>query len=133
LQTAYEIRAMLVNPVGKGLRQRVDSLPSDITLLSFHKEIEASIAYLAELRKRGKNVALKFYDHPPFWKVAVLGDYAWVQHCHAGFSVREQPEYVFAAACNPREGLRPFYILPGPMGPVLPRNPISGQRARLSR
>ena len=47
LQSAYEIRVMLVNPVGKGLRRRVDSLPPDITLLSFHKEIEASIAYLA--------------------------------------------------------------------------------------
>jgi hypothetical protein len=112
IETAYEVRVMLVNPLGEGLRKRVDSLPSDITLLSFHSEIEASIAYLAELRKRGKKVMLKFYDHEPFWKLIVLGDHVWVQHCHAGFRVREQPEYVFALQQrSPREGLFvPFYI-----------------------
>jgi len=112
LQTAYEIRVMLVNPVGKGLHRRVDSLPSDITLLSFHKEIEASIAVLAELRKAGKKVTLKFYEHEPFWKVIVLGDHVWVQHCHTGFEVKHQPEYVFALQHrNPREGLYiPFYM-----------------------
>ena len=112
LQTAYEIRVMLVNPVGAGLRRRVDSLPSDITLLSFHTEIEASIACLAELRKAGKKVTLKFYEHEPFWKVIVLGDHVWVQHCHSGFEVKHQPEYVFALQHhNPREGLYvPFYM-----------------------
>ncbi len=112
LQAAYEIRAMLVNPVGMGLRRRVDSLPPDITLLSFHKEIEASIAYLAELRKTGKKITLKFYEQEPFWKVIVLGDHVWVQHCHTGFEVKRQPEYVFALQHdNPREGLYvPFYM-----------------------
>lgn len=112
LQSAYEIRVMLVNPVGKGLRRRVDSLPPDITLLSFHKEIEASIACLAELRKAGKKVTLKFYEQEPFWKVVVLGDHVWVQHCHTGFEVKHQPEYVFALQHhNPREGLYvPFYM-----------------------
>ena len=112
LKTAYEIRVMLVNPVGKGLRRRVDALPPDITLLSFHKEIEASIAYLAELRKTGKKVTLKFYEQEPFWKVVVFGDHVWVQHCHTGFEVKHQPEYVFALQHhNPREGLYvPFYM-----------------------
>ena len=112
LKTAYEIRVMLVNPVGKGLRRRIDSLPSDITLLSFHKEIEASIAYLAELRKAGKKITLKFYEHEPFWKVIVFGDHVWVQHCHTGYEVKHQPEYVFALQHrNPREGLYvPFYM-----------------------
>ncbi len=112
LQSAYEIRVMLVNPVGKGLRRRVDSLPPDITLLSFHKEIEASIACLAELRKAGKKITLKFYEQEPFWKVIVLGDHVWVQHCHTGFEVKHQPEYVFALQHhNPRQGLYiPFYM-----------------------
>lgn len=112
LETAYEVRVMLVNPVGEGLRRRVESLPPEVTLRSFHSEIEASIAYLAELRKLGKKVTLKFYDHEPFWKVIVLGDHVWVQHCHAGFSVREQPEFVFALRHrSPRDGLFvPFYV-----------------------
>jgi hypothetical protein len=112
LKAAYEIRVMLVNPVGAGLRRRIDTLPPEVTLLSFHKEIEASIAYLAELRKAGKKITLKFYEHEPFWKVIVFGDHVWVQHCHSGYEVKHQPEYVFSLQHrNPREGLYvPFYM-----------------------
>jgi len=82
-----------------------------VTVLSFHGEIEASIAYLAELRKLGKKVTLKFYDEEPFWKVVVLGDHVWVQHCHRGCELNQQPEYVFALQHrDPRRGLFvPFY------------------------
>lgn len=112
LEKSYEIRVMMVNPVGNGLRKRVDSLSQDVTLLSFHSEIEASIAFLANLRKVGKQVALKFYDEEPFWKLVVLGDHVWVQHCHSGVAVRQQPEYVFALNHqNPRLGFFvPFYM-----------------------
>lgn len=111
LEEAYEIRVMLVNPVGEGLRRRLEALPPEVTLSSFHAEIEASIRYLAELRKRGKAITLKFYEHEPFWKVIVLGDHAWVQHCHCGVEMKQQPEYVFALQDrDPRRGLFvPFY------------------------
>ncbi len=110
---AYEIRVMLVNPVGKALRERADSLPPEITVLTLHNEIEAVIGYLSGLRKFGKKVKLKFYDEEPFWKLIVLGDYVWVQHCHSGFAVREQPEFVFALQHRePRHGLFvPFYMV----------------------
>jgi hypothetical protein len=112
LENAYELRVMLVNPVGEALRRRAESLPAEITVLSLQAEIEASISFLAGLRKRGVQVALKFYNQAPFWKVAVLGDHAWVQFCHSGCVVSEQPEYVFALKeRNPREGLFvPFYV-----------------------
>ena len=110
---AYEIRVMLINPVGQGLRQRAESLPPEITVLTLHTEIEASIGALAALRKFGKKVKLKFYDEEPFWKLVVLGDYIWVQHCHSGFAVKDQPEYVFALQHRePRHGLFvPFYMI----------------------
>src|SRR5262245_32210743 len=113
IDKAYEIRVMLVNPVGQGLRQRAESLPSDVTVLTLHTEIEATIGALSALRKYGKKVKLKFYDEEPFWKLVVLGDYIWVQHCHSGFVVREQPEYVFALQhTEPRHGLFvPFYMI----------------------
>jgi hypothetical protein len=112
LEKAYEVRVMLVNPVGNGVRRRVESLPPDVTLLTFHSELEASIAFLGRLQKRGKKVTLKFYDHEPFWKVVVLGDHVWVQHCHVGIPLRQQPEYMFALRhANPPEGLFvPFYM-----------------------
>ena len=113
IDKAYEIRMMLVNPVGQGLRQRAETLPPDVTLLTLHTEIEATIGVLSKLRKYGKKVKLKFYDEEPFWKIVVLGDYIWVQHCHSGFVVREQPEYVFALQHEePRHGLFvPFYMI----------------------
>ncbi len=113
IDKAYEIRVMLVNPVGQGLRQRAESLPSEVTVLTLHTEIEATIGALSALRKYGKKVKLKFYDEEPFWKLVVLGDYIWVQHCHSGFVVRDQPEYVFALQhSEPRHGLFvPFYMI----------------------
>jgi len=82
-------------------------------VLTLHTEIEATIGVLSKLRKYGKKVKLKFYDEEPFWKLVVLGDYIWVQHCHSGFVVREQPEYVFALQhTEPRHGLFvPFYMI----------------------
>jgi len=113
IEKAYEIRVMLVNPIGKALRERADSLPPEITVLTLHTEIEAVVAYLSGLRKFGKKVTLKFYDEEPFWKLIVLGDYVWVQHCHSGFAVKEQPEFVFALQQRePRHGLFvPFYMV----------------------
>jgi hypothetical protein len=112
LKSAYEIRVMLINPVGEGLRQRVESLPTHVTALSFQSEIETSIAYLAGLRKLGKKVTLKFYNEEPFWKLIVLGDHVWVQHCHRGCELTQQPEFVFARQQHdPRQGLfTPFYL-----------------------
>jgi hypothetical protein len=113
IEKAYEMRVMLVNPVGKALRARADSLPPEITVLTLHTEIEAVIGYLSGLRKFGKTVKLKFYDGEPFWKLIVLGDYVWVQHCHSGFAVKQQPEFVFALQHRePRHGLFvPFYMV----------------------
>ncbi len=111
LEKAYEVRVMLLSPVGAHMRRRADSLPPDVTVLTLQTEIEASIAYLSGLRRLGKKVTLKFYEDEPFWKVIVLGDHVWVQHCHSGFQVSQQPEYVFALQHRePRNGLFvPFY------------------------
>lgn len=112
LQSAYEIRVMLLNPAARGAEKRIQSLPQQITQQSYVEEVEASVAYLATLRARGKQVTLKFYDHEPFWKLVVLGDHLWVQYCHSGFEVKADPEYVFALNPErPRRGLFvPFYM-----------------------
>lgn len=112
LDKAYEIRVMLLNPYGSGADRRANSLPEQITLQNFVHEVESSIVHLAALRRAGKKVALKFYEHEPFWKIAVLGDYAWVQYCHSGREVKREPEYVFALnRKQPRQGLFvPFYM-----------------------
>lgn len=111
LENAYEIRVLLLDPYGSGIRHRIEQLPDHITLDSFHDEIAGTVRCLTELRKTGKNIELRFCDAEPDWKVVILGDHLWVQHCHAGCEVRSQPEYVFALQHErPREGFFvPFY------------------------
>ncbi|MCO6059845.1 hypothetical protein NG726_24690 [Pseudomonas sp. MOB-449] len=108
---AYEIRAMLLNPCCQAVRKRLDSLPTACTVASFQQELSASIEFLNECRKRGKKVSLKFYDQDPFWKVVVLDDRVWVQHCQSGREIKEQPEYIFGLHhADPNQGLFvPFY------------------------
>jgi hypothetical protein len=102
-------RVMLVNPVGKRV-EHARRLSAPSTPLTLHEDrVDGRLSF--GLRKFGKKVKLRFYDEP-FWKLVALGDYVWVQHCHSGFSVRQQPEYVFALERRePRHGLYvPFYM-----------------------
>lgn len=112
LERAYEIRVMLLNPSARGAEKRIDSLPREITRQSYLEQVEASIAQLAALRRLGKKISLRFYEHEPFWKLVVLGDHLWVQYCHSGFEVKDAPEYVFALnPAHPRLGFFvPFYM-----------------------
>lgn len=112
LKKAYEIRVMLLHPGARSAERRVKSLPREVTLQTYAEEVHTSIAYLAALRTQGKKVTLKFYEHDPFWKVAVLGDHVWVQYCHSGREVKGEPEYVFALdRDNQRRGFFvPFYM-----------------------
>lgn len=112
LASAYEIRVLLLNPAAVGAERRINSLPDDVTMPVFSREVAASLTYLQYLRTLGKKVSVKFYEKEPFWKVAVLGDHVWVQYCHHGVEVKHEPEYVFALnRDNPRQGLFvPFYM-----------------------
>jgi hypothetical protein len=111
VETAREIRVILMNPVGDGLAECTGCLLPEATEQSLYREIAQSIGRLSDLRKRGRAVALKFCEREPFWKVTVLGDHAWVQHCRSGLEAKEPMGYVFAREQRDlRQGLYlPFY------------------------
>ncbi len=112
LASAYEIRIMLLNPDCETVNRRISAMfDQNIDPQSLREEIMASVAYLASLHNVSRKVRLKFYDHEPVWKVVVLGDHVWVQHCHRGYEIKHQPEYVFALRDDaPRQGFFvPFY------------------------
>jgi hypothetical protein len=114
LDEAREIRVMLLNPLSDGARLRADSLSEERDYYGrMLEEIYESIGYLKSLRSAGKKVTLKFYDHRPFWKLVIIGDYVWVQYCQDGFEINAVPEYVFALQSNsPERGLyTPFNTL----------------------
>ncbi len=113
LNAAYEIRVMLLDPRSEATSRLVDAIPDQhVNLQSMREEIAETIAHLTALHDAGKRVTLKFCEHAPLWKVVVAGDNVWVQHCHHGFEVKQQPEYVFALKRGaPRQGFFvPFYL-----------------------
>ncbi len=112
IHTAYEIRVMVLNPWGKAAARRMEAISEEgADLESMRAEIADTVAALTSLHRMGKKVALKFYDDEPAWKVIVVGDHVWVQHCHHGVEMKRQPEYVFSLRPElPRQGFFvPFY------------------------
>lgn len=113
LQSASEIRVLLAHPASLRAQLRPGSQPdAPGTAVQMLEQIGRSIDTLAALRQRGIKVALKFYDQPPFWNLAILGEQAWVQYCHGGDEIDSLPEYVFAVNHQaPGRGLfMPFYM-----------------------
>lgn len=110
IQGCREARIMLLNPYSEGASARAKSIVDpEITLESLQKQITKSIELLKGLRALQKNVSLKLYPDAPLFKLAVLGDFAWVQHYHAGLDVQMMPEYLFAHDQNPGSLYTPLY------------------------
>lgn len=113
IDSSYELRVLLLNPHGPGALRRAQSLGNPEGLLeTYRRETEASVERLASLAAAGKKVTLRFYDDPPFWNLIVTGEHVWVQYCHDGEELKDQPEYVFALnRKNPSQSLFPaFYV-----------------------
>lgn len=97
LHECYEIRVMLLNPDGPGAAAYAAAHADPAaTLMNLRREIRTSIDGLRQLHGAGKNVTIKFYDAPPFWKLIFTGEYVWVRCCHNSRDMGKFPEYVFA-------------------------------------
>lgn len=105
-----EAKIMLLNPYSEGASIRASSIPEpDITTDHFKEQIKKSIDFLKGLNEIQRNIKLKLYNDVPFLKLALLGDYIWVQHYHAGLDIRVMPEYVFKYNQNSSGLYAPFY------------------------
>jgi hypothetical protein len=110
LKNCREAKIMLLDPYSEGATTRAKSiLLPDVTPERLREQISQSIDFLKELRALQKNIRLKLYKDPPFLKLAVLGDYIWVQHYHAGLDIQVMPEYVFEHDQNPGGLYTPLY------------------------
>ena len=111
LQECYEIRVMLLNPDGPGaVAYAAAHADSAATLAQLRQEVRSSIDGLRQLRAAGKNVTVRFYDTPPFWKLIFTGEYVWVRCCHNSRDTDKFPEYVFALQpTKPNRGFFPAF------------------------
>jgi len=110
IQNCREAKIMLLNPNSEGTTVRAKSIPAlDVTPESFREQTSKSIGFLKALKAAQKNVKLKLYSDPPFLKMAILGDYVWLQYYQPGLDVQTIPKYVFKHDPNIGGLYFPFY------------------------
>ena len=110
IKNCREAKIMLLHPYSEGASARAKSiLDPGITPESFGEQIKKSIDFLKGLKAVQKNVRLKLYQDIPLLKLAILGDYIWIKHYHAGLDVQSMPEYVFKHDQNTGSLYIPFY------------------------
>jgi hypothetical protein len=96
VQNCREAKIMLLDPSKEGAITRAQSIPDpDVTPEVIREQIMKSIGFLKGLCAAQKQVRLKLYPELPLLKLAILGDYAFLQHYHTGVNVRQMPEYAF--------------------------------------
>jgi len=110
LKDCQKARIMLLNPNREGAIVRAKSIPDpEITPESFGEQIQKSIDFLKALKAAQKNIKLKLYPDPPFLKMAILGNYIWLQHYQAGLKSQMMPKYVFKHDPDTGSLYLPFY------------------------
>lgn len=110
LLSCREAKIMLLDPGSEGARARAKAiLHPDVTEESLREQIGRSIEFLKTLKESQKTIKLKLYQDPPFLKLAILGDYIWMRHYHAGLDVQMMPEYSFKHDQNPGSLYIPLY------------------------
>lgn len=110
IKNCRKAKIMLLNPASDGAVTRVKSiLDPQITIEKFREQIKRSIDLLKELKAAQKDIRLKLYQDVPFLKMALSGDYLWVNHYHAGLDVQVMPEYVFVHNQDPGSLYTIFY------------------------
>jgi len=111
IQDCYELRVMLLNPYGPGAEVYAAAHSDPLAALAeLRREVAASIEALRRLQGPGKNIGLKFYEDPPFWKLVFVGEHVWVRCCHSTRDGDKFPEYVFALQPErPNRGFFPAF------------------------
>lgn len=111
IQDCYELRVMLLNPYGAGAEAYAAAHADPAAVLAeLRREVAASIAALRRLQGPGKNISLRFYEAPPFWKLVFVGEHVWVRCCHCTRDNGKFPEYVFALQPDkPSRGFFPAF------------------------
>jgi len=110
IQSCRTAKIMLVNPESSGAVERARTIRDpEVTQESLRWQVANTIALLRTLRGAQKGISLKLYSDPPLWKLAILGDYGWVQHYHPGLDVQVMPEYVLEHGQSPTSLFSAFY------------------------
>src|SRR5205823_13076131 len=96
IENCRTAKIVLLDPESRGAIERVRTIGGvEITREGLRTQVEQTITFLRALPAAHQRIRLKLYPEPPLWKLAILGDHAWVRHYHPTLDVRDLPEYVF--------------------------------------
>jgi hypothetical protein len=96
LKNCMEGKILLLNPHSDTARARARALGHWAGGNEyFLEQVAKSITFLKQLRTAQKSIKLKLYADPPHVKLAILGDYIWLQNYHPSRDAHSMPEYVF--------------------------------------
>ena len=110
IENCRTAKIMLLDPESQGAIERVRTIGEhEITGDSLRTQVEQTITFLRALPAAHQRIRLKLYPEPPLWKLAILGDHAWVRHYHPTLDVRDLPEYVFVHDQDPAGLFTAFY------------------------
>jgi hypothetical protein len=110
LHGCREAKIMLLDPESEGAKARAKVIVNpEVTEDRLREQIGKSIDLLRQLKAAQKSIKLKLYQDAPFLKLAIVGDYLWMQHYHGGMDVQMMPEYVFQHGQNPGSLYVPLY------------------------
>jgi len=101
LQNCLEAKVMLMNPYSEAAKARASAIQHPPARQeSITEQVRQSIDFLKRLKRAHKNVKLKLYSDVPHIKLAILGDYIWMQHYHETLDVQAMPEYLLKHTPN---------------------------------
>ncbi|PYM05664.1 MAG: hypothetical protein DMD82_10510, partial [Candidatus Rokuibacteriota bacterium] len=103
-------KIILLDPESQCAIERVRTIGEhEITRDTLRTQVEQTVTFLRALPAAHQRIRLKLYPEPPVWKLAILGDHAWVRHYHPTLDVRVLPEYVFVHDQDPAGLFTAFY------------------------
>src|SRR2546426_1524130 len=110
IENCRNAKVMPLDPESRGAIERVRTIGErEVSRDSLRAQVEQTIAFLRALPAAHQRIRLKLYPEPPLWKIAILGDQAWVRHYHPAVDVRVLPEYVFVHRQDPGGLFVAFY------------------------
>jgi hypothetical protein len=86
-----EIKIILLDP--HALQTKIRSTSLAVPLDKYQEEIFNSVEFLKQLKDKGQNISLKFYEQRPIWKMIILDNDMWLQYYHPRKHVEHVPVY----------------------------------------
>ncbi len=100
------IKILLVFPYSEAIEMRAANVDVDVN--DYRNELVKTLSFCKQLKNKGSDIEVRFFDWPPVWKMIFSHDRLWLQHYESGKHVDNTPAYSFDRSPNPSALYHPF-------------------------